>query len=255
MTNGNDQNNNDKEFLQKSLSIEQELLQTKLELSKLSITHAGTKGDVNEDHFINVLQKYLPNRYAINKGIIIDSTGSTSDQIDVIIYDKQYTPTLLDQEKHCYIPAEAVYAVFEVKPTVNKEYLDYAGKKAESVRVLHRTSIPIVHSDGTTPAKALFQIVAGIVASDIEWADGFAGTTFKSNHSSLIDNKSLDCGLAASGDCFDIFNNTLKIGPSENALLYFIFRLLGKLQSLGTVPAIDWDVYANALGNVKEIHS
>lgn len=249
MTNGTDQNNEGKVFLQNALSNEQKLLQVKLELSSQSITHAGTMGAVNEENFVNVLRKYLPNRYAIDTGIIIDSTGSTSHQIDVVIYDKQYTPTLLDQENHRYIPAEAVYAVFEVKPTVNKQYLEYAGEKAESVRVLHRTSIPIVHAGGEYPPKTLFPIVAGIVASKIEWVDGFNGTTFQTNHLSLVDNKALDCGLAVSGDCFDIFDGAIKIGPSENALAYFLFRLLQKLQSLGTVPAIDWNTYAEALGS------
>ena len=248
MKNGNDKNKNKKEFLQNSFSIEQRLLQVKLELSSQSITHTGTMGTVNEEHFVNVLRKYLPDRYAVDSGIIIDSTGSTSHQIDVVIYDKQYTPTLLDQENHRYIPAEAIYVVFEVKPTINKQYLDYAGEKAESVRILRRTSMPIVHAGGEYPPKPAFPIVAGIVASNIEWADGFSGATFQSNHSSLVDNKVLDCGLAVSGDCFDIFDGTIRIGPSKNALAYFLFRLLQKLQSLGTVPAIDWNSYAEVLG-------
>jgi hypothetical protein len=31
---------------------------------------------------------------------------------------------------------------------------------------------------------------------------------------------------------------------ADGALIYFLFRLLGKLQSLGTVTAIDWSAYA-----------
>ena len=237
-----------KDFLQNSFSIEQKLLQVQLELSSQSITHPGTKGAVTEGHFLKVLRKYLPNRYAVDTGIVIDSNGSTSHQIDVVIYDLQYTPTLLDQENHRYIPAEAVYAIFEVKPTINKPYLDYAGEKAESVRVLHRTSIPIVHAGGEYPAKPLFPIIAGIVAGQIEWTDGFSGKPFQDNHSSLSGEKNLDCGLSVSGDSFDIFDGEIVIGPSENALAYFLFRLLQKLQSLGTVPAIDWNAYAEALG-------
>ena len=148
-----------------------------------------------------------------------------------------------------YIPAEAVYAVFEVKPTINKQYLDYAGEKAESVRVLHRTSIQIVHAGGEYAPKKLYTIVAGIVSSKIDWTDGFSGASFHSNHLSLVENKALDCGLAVSGDCFDIFDGRIRTGPSENAFSYFLFRLLQKLQSLGTVPAIDWNEYANVIGN------
>ena len=35
-----------------------------------------------------------------------------------------------------------------------------------------------------------------------------------------------------------------QIYPSEGALIRFLFRVLSKLQSLGTVPAIDWAAYA-----------
>ena len=43
-----------------------------------------------------------------------------------------------------YIPAEGVYAVFEVKPDLNKKYILYAGDKIESVRKLFRTSASII---------------------------------------------------------------------------------------------------------------
>ena len=236
-------------FLKASFSCEQKLLQTKLDFSNQSISHAVTKGTVNEDHFISILRKYLPNRYAIDTGIILDSTGSTSDQIDVVVYDRQYTPTLLDQKEHRYIPAEAVYAIFEVKPSINKQHLDYAGNKAKSVRLLKRTSIPITHAGGEFPAKELFPVIAGIVASRIEWSDGFNALAFNTNHSTLTEEKYLDCGLAVSGACFDFFDGKLKTGPSGNALAFFLFRLLQKLQSLGTVPAIDWNLYGEALGS------
>ncbi len=237
-----------KAFLQQSFSMQQAMLKTQLEMSSASITHNGTMGDVNEKHFIEMIRKYLPDRYAVDTGIVIDSNGKTSDQIDVVVFDNQYTPTLLDQQDHRFIPAESVYAVFEVKPHIDKVYLEYAGKKAESVRTLHRTSVPIPHAGGFHPAKAHFEIIAGIVATRISWADNF-GVSFISALSQLTDIQRIDCGLAVSGASFDTFNNddSFTFGPSQNALVYFLFRLLQKLQSLGTVPAIDWNAYAKQL--------
>lgn len=237
-------------FLQEAFILEQKLMQVKLELSSQSVTHPGTLGNVNESYFIEVLRKYLPRRYAVDTGIVIDSRGATSDQIDVIIYDNQYTPTLLDQQSHRFVPVEAVYGIIEVKPTVNKDYLKYAGEKAESVRILTRTSIPIVHAGGKHPAKPLFQIISGIVASRIDWAQGFNSETFKENYRELEQLQVLDCGLAVSGSVFDIHSGALEVGPSDQALIYFLFRLLQKLQSLGTVPAIDWNAYASILGKM-----
>jgi hypothetical protein len=233
-----------KQFLQDSFALEQKLLQIKLELSSQSITHSGTLGEVNELHFVEVLRKYLPRRYAIDTAIVIDSCGATSDQIDVVVYDNQYTPTLLDQESHRFVPAESVYAVFEVKPTINKPYLEYAADKAQSVRKLTRTSIPIIHAGGEFPA-----IVAGIIAASIEWADGFHSEAFKSGLAALESPRQLDCGLAVSGGCFDTYQSSITLGPTGHALAYFIFRFLQKLQSLGTVPAIDWNQYASILSD------
>lgn len=236
-------------FLQQAFSLQQKVLRVQLELSAASITHKGKRGDVDERHFIDILRKYLPNRYSVDSAIVIDHTGRTSDQIDVVIYDRQYTPTLLDQEGHKYVPAEAVYAVIEVKPTIDKAYLEYAAEKAKSVRQLERTSATIPHAGGSYKPKPQFDIVAGIVAGNVEWEDGF-GKAFRKVHSQL---KSplhrMDCGLAVSGYSFDTFNDNgaYTFGTKENAMVFFFLRLLRKLQLLGTVPAINWNTYADQL--------
>ena len=234
-------------FLQESFATEQVCLAADLRSSS-RIRHQGDKGEVNEQFFIDFLRRYLPDRYTVDKAMVIDSRGETSESIDVVVFDRQYTPTLLDSAKHRYVPAESVYAVFECKPTINKTYLDYAGGKAASVRKLHRTSIPIVHAGGSYPAKKPHDIIAGILAIDVDWADGL-GASFVENHAALTGSLALDCGFAAKGACFDIFNEdgSLTYGPTENSLAYFAFRLLSRLQACATVPAVDWSAYANQL--------
>ncbi|CUR81621.1 DUF6602 domain-containing protein [Achromobacter xylosoxidans] len=220
-------------------------LALKLKRAAQSIEHAGTHGAVNEDHWIEVFRSYLPNRYEVATGFVIDSLGNRSEQIDVVIFDRHFTPTLLDQQKHRYIPAEAVYGVFESKPHFDKSYLEYAGNKAASVRKLLRTSVSISHAGGTFKPKELFPIIAGIVAPKSSWADGL-GDTFQKNLPS-DDHEKLDCGCALEHGAFDTFDGQLKTVPPEGALIYFLFRLLSKLQSLGTVPAIDWAAYATTI--------
>lgn len=238
---------NGKLFLQQSFAQQQAMLECQLKLSRSSITHNATMGNINEKYFIDMIKNYLPDRYAIDTGIVIDSEGKTSDQIDIIIFDNQYTPTLLDQNDHRYIPAESVYAIFEVKPHIDKNYIKYAGNKAKSVRILKRTSVSIVHAGGIYPAKKHFDIIAGIIAIDIKWDDGF-GNAFKNVYNDLTDTEKLNCGLAINGDCFDTYNDgEFTFGPYPNSLIFFLFRLLEKLQSLGTVPAIDWNAYAEQL--------
>jgi hypothetical protein len=235
------------EFLQRAFATEQSCLVAKLRSSD-RIIHDGDRGEVNEQYFIDVLRNYLPNRYTVHKATILDSDGQVSQSIDVVVHDRQYTPTLLDSESHRYIPAEAVYAVFECKPKIDKAYLEYAADKAASVRCLKRTSVPIRHAGGEFPAKPHFEIIAGILAIEVDWKDGF-GTPFENCHSALTGLRRLDCGLAVDGHAFDTFERGGRYTycKSENALVYFLFRLLNQLQSLGTVPAIDWNAYASQL--------
>lgn len=235
------------EFLREAFASEQQCLIANLRSSK-RITHAGDRGEVNEQHFISFLRKYLPNRYTVDKAIVIDSLGNVSDSIDVVVFDRQYTPTLMDNDKHRYVPAEAVYAIFECKPTIDKGYLEYAGEKAFSVRRLKRTSVNIHHAGGTFGPKTPGPILGGILSIDVEWKDGF-GNAFREVHQSMQKDYMIDCGFAAAGASFDIFaeNGKYNYGPADNALAFFAFRLLSKLQSLATVPAVDWMSYADRL--------
>jgi hypothetical protein len=236
-------------FLREAFRTEQTCLLTNLK-SSTRITHAGDRGEVNEQHFINFLRKYLPNRYNVDKAIVLDCDGNVSDSIDVVVFDRQYTPCLLDNDLHRYVPAEAVYAIFECKPTIDKAYLEYAGAKAASVRRLRRTSVGIFHAGGQFPPKPLFNIVAGILAIDVSWKKGLSGE-FERAHHTLTPEAKLDCGFAAAGAAFDTFEGTggFNYGPAENSLAHFAFRLLWKLQSLATVPAVDWMAYANSLSS------
>lgn len=240
-------------FLREAFATEQECLVPKLKSSS-RITHAGDRGEVNEQHFIDFLRKYLPNRYTVEKAIVLDSEGNVSHSIDAVVFDRQYTPTLLDNDKHRYVPAEAVYAVFECKPKIDKAYLEYAGDKAASVRKLKRTSVEIHHAGGTHPAKKLFDIVSGILAIDADWAEGFESGAFREAHASLTGDRTVDCGFAAKGASFDVFDpdKAYTFGPKDNALAFFAFRLLWKLQTLATVPAVDWMAYADQLSRNQE---
>jgi hypothetical protein len=241
-----------KTFLREALALEQSVLASQLRLSLQSITHSGTMGEVNEEHFICLLKRYLPNRYGVDQGIVIDSTGATSDQIDIIIYDPQYTPPLLDQQTHRYVLAEAVYAVLEVKPAINKDYLQYAGNKARSVRCLSRTSIPIPHAGGTYPAKPLFPILAGIVAVRAEWSDGLKSLAFSEALQALQGDHLLSIGVALEDHAFDLSFPPGELSFSdaiEGSLAWFLFNLLRRLQDLGTCPAVDWLRYRDVLSH------
>lgn len=236
-----------RQWLRDALFSVQRVLETQLSVSTGSITHSGVMGAVNENHWIDVFRAYLPNRYAADSAIVIDSRGGVSDQIDIVIYDRQYTPVLLSQQDHRYVPAEAVYAVIEAKPEFSKAYLTYAGSKAASVRRLHRTSVEIPYAGGVYKPRPLFPIAAGLVAAKADWVDGL-GTSFQSCMGDLVGDNRLDFGCALAHGAFDRFGGDgLNIFPAGGALIRCLFRLLGHLQTLGTVPAIDWAAYGDVL--------
>jgi hypothetical protein len=59
----------------------QKQMEAQLATNRDIINHPGTKGDSLEDVWITWLRKYLPNRYCVDKAIIIDCKGNESDQI------------------------------------------------------------------------------------------------------------------------------------------------------------------------------
>ena len=65
----------------------QEQMLTSLNVNRMFIGHPGSKGDATEQHWIEFLRAYLPERYKVDKAIVIDSTGNVSEQMDVVIYD------------------------------------------------------------------------------------------------------------------------------------------------------------------------
>lgn len=234
-------------FLRSAFATEQTTLLAKLDSSR-RIRHHGDGGEVNEAFFIDFLRAYLPNRYTVEKAMVLDSRGNISESIDIVVFDRQYAPTLLDSNKHRYVPAEAVYAVFECKPEISRSTLKYAGKKAASVRRLRRTSVDIHSASGNLGKKEPSPIIGGILASRVSWKSRL-GDSFKSAHAALTGDRVIDCGFAADGGSFDVFEpgGAYRIGPSENALAYFAFRLLSKLQLHATTPAADWMAYADQL--------
>lgn len=213
------------------------------------LDHPGAKGDSTESDWVKMLTAHLPARYSAHKGFVIDSAGEQSDQIDLVIYDHQYCPLLLNRNDQRFIPAESVYAVFEVKQELDRANVTYAGQKAASVRRLLRTSAAVPYVEGTYKPKPLPRIIAGILAAKSAWSPPF-GTAFETALSELEEDQRLDLGCALEHGGFEVTYGSkpgLVVSAPETALMFFFLRLLGRLQELGTVPAIDFGQYGAAL--------
>ena len=228
------------------LSLQEEMSAAVMSSSRLQ--HPIDKGDNTEQSWIKWFNKYLPKRYKADKATIIDSKGNSSNQIDIVIYDAQYSYLAFNQNGILYIPAESVYAVFEVKQELNKSHMEYAGKKAESVRKLYRTSAPIPYANGTYKPKVLHRILAGILTSVSGWDKPF-GDSWKKCIENYTESQQVDCGCVLSRGSFFYDYSAKRVYKSlkEESLVYFFLSLLIELQKMGTVPAIDLKSYMVAL--------
>jgi hypothetical protein len=223
-------------------------IEHQLKQARITIDHAGTKGDASEDIWLDLMRLYLPKRYQVEKAKIVDSDGNISDQIDIVIFDRQYTPFIFVIKGAKYVPAEAVYAIFEAKQDIGSANIKYSKNKIESDRKLHRTSLPIRHSDGVMPPKPLHHILGGIVCLDSEWSPQLGEPLIK--HLGEYDpNDSLDLGCVASHGIFtfDKKNEKYMIKTRKKAATLFIFELIALLQEIGTVPMIDIRAYSKWL--------
>ena len=144
-------------------------IEQRLSTARKSFAHAPTKGDASEHVWRDLLEKYLPKRYQTATAHIVDSKGAFSDQIDLVIFDRQYSPLIFKYEGQTIIPAESVYTVFECKQTINAALVSYAAGKVASVRKLHRTSLPIPHAGGRFDAKVPGPILGGILSFESSW--------------------------------------------------------------------------------------
>ena len=98
---------------------------------------------------------------------------------------------------------------------------------------------------GYIQQKPVFPITAGILALRSDWKGGL-GKAFVGSLSIHAAEK-LDCGCVLNHGSFDDYDGTLSLVTHDGALMHFLFRLLSKLQSLGTVPAIDWTAYSRII--------
>ena len=219
--------------------------------------HPTALGDANEVNWAEVIDRFLPKRYVVStKAFVIDADGdATPDQIDVLIHDRHFCPLWFEDKAGTrYVPAESVFAAFEVKPKIDKGYVDYAAEKLRSVRELRRTSAPIVDRGVVKPAREPFDIIGGILAIESGWRPMF-GEPFRTAITAQAARYEtrLDLGCAIGAGAFELVPRIEEvpthIDTSEGGavLMFFLLRLFGRLQAAGSPPAIDMHEYSKTL--------
>lgn len=223
-----------------------EKVQAELELARRACAHPTTKGDASEAVWLHLFNTYLPRRYRASRAFVVDSNNEFSLQLDVVIYDELYTPPVFTMGAVTVIPAESVYAVFEAKQAANAENLRQAHEKAASVRGLVRTSAPIINAGVQMPGREPQPILAGILTLESDWKPAF-GEPLRTLLLAADADGQLDIGCFASNGYFAREGDTYKVCDGDKAATAFLFELISRLQTLGTVPALEARKYARWL--------
>jgi hypothetical protein len=223
-------------------------IQHRLRTVRESLSHPGTKGDASEKVWLELLQTYLPQRYQAATAHVVDSNGVFSEQIDVVVFDRQYSPFIFHYQGQTIVPAESVYAAFEAKQSINAREVKYAQGKVASVRQLRRTSLPIPYAKGTYPAKPLIPILGGLLTFESDWTPGLGEPLVKALADCDAEGR-LDIGCVAAHGHYilDQPAGTYGLTVEGKPATAFLFNLISMLQFSGTVPMIDVQAYARWL--------
>lgn len=238
----------------------QEEMLAKFSLSK-AFNHPVSKGDATEIEWRNWFSSFFPDRYKIEHAFVIDCQGNCSDQIDIVVYDKHFSPTIFEYNNEKYIPAESVYAVFEVKQTLSKEHIVYAAQKIESVKKLIRTSAPINTIHGFVQGRQASPIIGGLLTLITDWKDENIEQNIQDSLLEIVktNNQNIDfiCCLSKYSAAITVeliestfcgkkisIPNLKVVNNGENTpLIFTYFKLLRMLQDMGNAPAIEYGKY------------
>ena len=233
------------------LRVQQEML-AQLAVGGL-FEHASAAGAASEHHWVELFNRFLPQRYRSAPAFVLDHAGRRSRQIDIAIFDNLYSPLLFPHGAGIHIPAESVYAVFEVKPTFSCQWLRDAAVKAASVRSLARTSVPVIAHGKPRSRIAPRPILAGLLATTSVWNP----ETFAENLIPALHDYSLDLGCSLQHGSFELTRTPrrklprIRVSDPSESLIFFMLRLLDRLRAMGTAPAADLTRYARGLKSLR----
>lgn len=100
----------------------------KLEQLKRFTNHGPSLGRYVEILLLNLLKKYLPQKYAFNSGFIYALNPSldqpVSPQLDIICHDRINFPVFFDENEIVVLSPKAVKCIIEVKSTLTADSLN-----------------------------------------------------------------------------------------------------------------------------------
>jgi hypothetical protein len=124
---------------------------SRLKAAQQIVSHPGTRGSLAENLVREVIREFLPQRWAVGTGFIMDVTRGRSNQVDVLVYDQLTTsPVYRDGELVILSPGTARVAV-EVKSNLDKKEIPVAYDNICSIKNVDPAVLGLIFGyDGVT---------------------------------------------------------------------------------------------------------
>jgi hypothetical protein len=121
-----------------------------------------TMGIYRERVWRDLFEEIVPKKFCIDQGIfVMDSHGHISDEVDLAIFDEQYTPYIFNYGKIKFIPIEAVAVVIQCKSkelnsSVLERWIESIDKLTTSLNSVARVMTGVIDNNikNTKPKKS-----------------------------------------------------------------------------------------------------
>lgn len=124
----------------------------RLKAAQRIVSHPGTRGSLAENLLRELIREFLPQRWAVGTGFIMNADRRRSNQVDLLIYDQFATsPIYRDGELVILSPGVTKVAV-EVKSYLNQQEISNAYNNIQSVKQVDSSVMGLVF--GYDGAKA-----------------------------------------------------------------------------------------------------
>lgn len=119
--------------------------------------HAAEFGRFRENVTADFLRAFIPGYVEISSGFIVSPTNQISTQCDIILYDKELTPLIQDDNHNQFFPTDSIKGIGEVKSNLSKGDLLKALIKLSKVKeISHEISKESAGHNNTVYDRELF---------------------------------------------------------------------------------------------------
>src|SRR5437868_6516479 len=98
----------------------------RLRAAQQIVSHPGTRGTLAENLLREAIREFLPQRWAVGTGFVMDEDGSRSNQVDLLIYDQLTMSPIYRDGDLVILSSGTAHVAVEVKSSLDKKEIPVA---------------------------------------------------------------------------------------------------------------------------------